>query len=164
MQKVRSLFQKHKELILYVIFGGLTTLVNYVVYFLCKAVGLSYSPATVIAWIVAVGFAYIVNRVWVFASKSRGVRAVLREIILFVGARLFSLVLELGVMFVGMDLLGAGRWVVSLSTVTLPLGEFLTKTVAQILVVLSNYVFSKLVIFRKRRSQGSDSGETHGDT
>lgn len=164
MQKVRSLLKKHKELILYVIFGGLTTLVNYVVYFLCKAVGLSYSPATVIAWIVAVGFAYIVNRVWVFASKSRGVRAVLREIILFVGARLFSLVLELGVMFVGMDLLGAGRWVVSLSTVTLPLGEFLTKTVAQILVVLSNYVFSKLVIFRKSRSQSSEPGETHENT
>ena len=163
MQKVRSLFQKHKELILYVIFGGLTTLVNYVVYFLCKAVGLSYSPATVIAWIVAVGFAYIVNRVWVFARK-RGARAVLREIILFVGARLFSLVLELGVMFVGMDLLQAGRWVISLSAADLPLGEFLTKTVAQILVVLSNYVFSKLVIFRKSRSQSSEPGETHGNT
>lgn len=164
MQKVRSLLKKHKELILYVIFGGLTTLVNYVVYFLCKAVGLSYSPATVIAWIVAVGFAYIVNRVWVFESKSRGVRAVLREIILFVGARLFSLVLELGVMFVGMDLLQAGRWVISLSAADLPLGEFLTKTVAQILVVLSNYVFSKLVIFRKSRSQSSEPGETHGNT
>lgn len=164
MQKIPSLFQKHKELILYVIFGGLTTLVNYVVYFLCKTVGFSYSPATVIAWIVAVGFAYIVNRVWVFESKSRGLRAVLREIVLFVGARLLSLALELAVMFVGMDLLGAGRWVVSLSTLSMPLGEFLTKTVAQILVVLSNYVFSKLVIFRKRRSQGSDSGETHGDT
>ena len=163
MQNVRSLLKKHKELILYVIFGGLTTLVNYVVYFLCKAVGLSYSPATVVAWLVAVGFAYVVNRVWVFESKSCGVRAVFREIILFVGARLFSLVLELGVMFVGMDLLHAGRWVVALSSAALPLGEFLTKTVAQILVVLSNYIFSKLVIFRKRRSQGSDSCETHGD-
>lgn len=164
MQNVRSLLKKHKELILYVIFGGLTTLVNYVVYFLCKAVGLSYSPATVVAWLVAVGFAYVVNRVWVFESKSCGVRAVLREIVLFVGARLLSLVLELAVMFVGMDLLHAGHLIIVISATALPLGEFLTKTVAQILVVLSNYVFSKLVIFRKQRSQSADPGETHGDT
>lgn len=164
MQKVRNLLKKHKELILYVIFGGLTTLVNYVAYFLCKSAGLSYSPATVIAWIVAVGFAYFVNRVWVFESKSCGLRAVLREIVLFVGARLLSLVLELAVMFVGMDLLHAGRLIIVISATALPLGEFLTKTVAQILVVLSNYVFSKLVIFRKHRSQSTDPDKTRGNT
>ncbi len=160
MQRVLNQLKKHKELILYILFGALTTLVNYVVYFLCKAGGFGYSPATVIAWIVAVAFAYIVNRICVFESKNNGVRAVLREIFLFVGARLLSLVLELFVMFVGMDLLHAGAWTIVLLSETLPLGEFLTKTVAQILVVLSNYVFSKLVIFRNRHKSKDDINKT----
>lgn len=70
---------------------------------------------------------------------------------LFVGARLFSLVLELIIMFIGMDLLSAGERTVVLFDKTLPLGEFITKTIAQIVIIVSNYVFSKLVVFRKKR-------------
>ncbi len=153
MHKLRSLLQKHREFLLYIVFGVLTTVVNYIVYFLCKALGLSYSPATVIAWIAAVIFAYVVNRIWVFQSRASGARAIAREAVLFVGARLFSLVLELAVMFVGMDLLHAGSFVLAAFGRTLPAGEFLTKTAAQVIVVLTNYVFSKLVIFRRKASE-----------
>lgn len=153
MHKLRGLLQKHREFLLYIVFGVLTTVVNYIVYFLCKGLGFSYSPATVLAWIVAVVFAYVVNRVWVFQSRAYGARAVAREAALFVGARLFSLVLELAVMFVGMDLLHAGSFVLAAFGRTLPAGEFITKTVAQVIVVLTNYVFSKLVIFRRKKSE-----------
>lgn len=151
---MKKLLKKYKELILYVVFGALTTLVNYVVYFGCKMLQIPYQPATVVAWIAAVAFAYITNRIWVFASKTSGVKAVLKEIVLFVGARLFSLVLELIIMFIGMDLLSAGERVVVWFDKSLPLGEFVTKTVAQIVIIVSNYIFSKLVIFRKKRENG----------
>ena len=148
---MKKLIEKYKELILYVIFGVLTTIVNYAVYFGCKALHLPYQPATVIAWIAAVAFAYITNRIWVFESKTCGAKAIIKEIVLFVGARLFSLVLELIIMFIGMDLLSAGERTIILLDKTLPLGEFITKTVAQIVIIVSNYIFSKLVIFRKKR-------------
>lgn len=148
---MKKLLKKYKELILYVVFGALTTLVNYVVYFGCKALHIPYQPSTVIAWIAAVAFAYITNRIWVFESKSSGAKAICKEIVLFVGARLFSLVLELIIMFIGMDLLSAGERTVVLFEKTLPLGEFITKTIAQIVIIVSNYVFSKLVVFRKKR-------------
>ena len=151
---MKKLIEKYKELILYVIFGVLTTIVNYAVYFGCKALHLPYQPSTVIAWIAAVAFAYITNRIWVFESKTCGAKAIIKEIVLFVGARLFSLVLELIIMFIGMDLLSAGERTVVLFDKTLLLGEFVTKTVAQIVIIVSNYVFSKLVIFRKKRENG----------
>ena len=151
---MKKLIEKYKELILYVIFGVLTTIVNYAVYFGCKALHLPYQPATVIAWIAAVAFAYITNRIWVFESKTCGAKAIIKEIVLFVGARLFSLVLELIIMFIGMDLLSAGERTIILLDKTLPLGEFITKTVAQIVIIMSNYIFSKLVIFRKKRETG----------
>lgn len=148
---MKKLLLKYKELILYVVFGALTTLVNYIVYFGCKALHIPYQPSTVIAWIAAVAFAYVTNRIWVFASKTRGAKAISKEIVLFVGARLFSLVLELIIMYIGMDLLSAGEYTITFVGKTLPLGEFITKTVAQIVIIVSNYVFSKLVIFRKKR-------------
>ena len=151
---MKKLIEKYKELILYVIFGVLTTIVNYAVYFGCKALHLHYQPSTVIAWIAAVAFAYITNRIWVFESKTCGAKAIIKEIVLFVGARLFSLVLELIIMFIGMDLLSAGERTIILLDKTLPLGEFITKTVAQIVIIVSNYIFSKLVIFRKKRETG----------
>lgn len=150
---MKKLLLKYKEVILYIIFGVLTTLVNYIVYFGCKAVHIPYQPATVVAWIAAVTFAYVTNRIWVFESKNRGAKAVFKEIVLFVGARLFSLVLELIIMYIGMDLLLAGEHTIDLLGKTLPLGEFITKTIAQIVIIISNYIFSKLIIFRKKREK-----------
>lgn len=150
MKKIKELLKKYREIIVYVFFGGLTTVVNYVVYFICKAVGIEYGISTVIAWIAAVAFAYITNRVFVFKSTARGFKLIFKEIALFVSARIFSLGLELIIMFVGMDLLKAGEFTAVTAERTLPLGEFITKTVAQVVIVISNYVFSKIVIFKSK--------------
>lgn len=149
MKKIKKLLKKYREITVYIVFGGLTTVVNYIVYFVCKTVGIEYEISTVIAWIAAVAFAYITNRVFVFKSAAKGFKSVFKETSLFVSARLFSLGLELVIMFVGMDLLKAGEFTAAIAEKTLPLGEFITKTVAQAVIVASNYIFSKIVIFKK---------------
>lgn len=151
MNKIKTLLNKYKEMLLYLVFGVLTTVVNYVVYFGCKAAGVGYKPATVIAWVLAVAFAYVTNRIWVFESKNSGFKGISKEIALFVSARLFSLILELIIMYIGMDLCKAGEYILDISSHILPFGELITKTIAQFVIIISNYVFSKCIIFRAKR-------------
>lgn len=145
MDKLKQLW-KNREVILYLVFGVLTTIVNYIVYFSCTSIlGLDWSIANVFAWVFAVAFAYLTNRIWVFESKKTAFIAIIREIILFVGCRILSFGFDMGTMFVCMDLLHMEDWVVN----NLPVGEFMAKTLAQGIVVISNYVFSKWIIFKK---------------
>lgn len=146
MQKIKDFLKKYKEIILYVLFGGLTTVVNYIIYFTCtKALHIGWSPATLFAWIGAVLFAYVTNRIWVFESRAKGFSAVFFEFVKFIGARLLSLGLEWLTLKLLIDILHMDLWVWH----DLPLGEFVAKTIAQILVIIANYVFSKWIVFRK---------------
>ena len=146
MQKIKDLLKKYKEIILYVLFGGLTTVVNYIIYFTCtKALHIGWSPATLFAWIGAVLFAYVTNRIWVFESRAKGFSAVFFEFVKFIGARLLSLGLEWLTLKLLIDILRMDLWVWR----DLTLGEFVAKTIAQILVIIANYVFSKWIVFRK---------------
>jgi len=148
---IKDFLKKHKQLILYVFFGALTTLVNYVVYFLCKGFGINYQLSTVIAWVAAVLFAFITNKTFVFESKSNHIKTVGREIFLFFGGRLFSLGLELLIMKIGMDFLHAEKFTLIAFGKNLPAGEFLTKTVAQTVVLITNFLISKFLIFKKKK-------------
>ncbi len=140
---------KNREIMLYLVFGVLTTIVNYVVYFTCTSIiQLDWSIANIFAWVFAVMFAYITNRIWVFESKKTGVTAIVREIVLFVGCRILSFGLDMGVMFLCMDLFHMENWIVG----SLPAGEFMAKTLAQVVVVVSNYIFSKWIIFKNERT------------
>lgn len=122
-----------KELGMYVIFGVLTTLVNVVVYYLFSNVfGINYLISNVLAWILSVLFAYITNRIWVFESESENI---LKEIFLFFSGRLFSGVVDTGLMYLFIDILSVG--------------DFISKIVIQIIVVVLNYVISKLVVFKE---------------
>lgn len=146
MQKIKDLLKKYKEIILYVLFGGLTTVVNYIIYFTCtKALHIGWSPATLFAWIGAVLFAYVTNRIWVFESRAKGFSAVFFEFVKFIGARILSLGLEWLTLKLLIDILHMDLW----AWRDLPLGEFVAKTIAQILVIIANYVFSKWIVFRK---------------
>lgn len=149
---MKKLFEKYREIITYVIFGGLTTVVNYVIYFPLRRININYEAATFIAWLGAVLFAYAVNRAFVFKSKAKG-KAALREFLLFVGARVFSYGAEALTMYIFMDVINVDRFVLSVSFFEnpLPVGEFGAKTIAQIIIIILNYLFSKLVIFRKKK-------------
>lgn len=152
MKKIKELILKYKELIVYVIFGGLTTVVNLVVFTLCGfALGDErYLVSNVIAWLAAVIFAYITNKLWVFESKSWSVRVLVKEIPSFFAARVFSFLLEEFGLYVFVDLLSFKD--ISLKIFTLEIGgELIAKAILAVVVVILNYIFSKLVIFKKKK-------------
>lgn len=137
IQKIRMLYKKYEELILYVICGGFTTLVNIIVYGLCAdLIGIYYLASNFIAWVLSVLFAYVTNRIWVFKSKKCGVSAILREFSLFVSGRIMSLLGDMLIMFLCVSVAG--------------FPGLLAKILANIFVMIFNYVFSKLIIFRKK--------------
>ena len=144
MKKIIELYKKYEEIINYLIMGVLTTVVNLAVKYALLFTVLDASNATelqiavIISWIIACLFAYITNRKFVFKSKSE---KILKEFTTFVSARLFTLVLEMLIMFVFVTLLklNSHLWVVIWSLV------------AQIIVIVVNYILSKLVIFKKEK-------------
>lgn len=132
-----SFLNKYKEILLYLLFGGLTTLVNIVVYLLCDD-GFHWGTvaSTIIAWFLSVVFAFVTNKLFVFESRSAALKTVFFEAVSFFGCRLFSGVLDLGIMWLTVDLL---HW-----------NNLLMKVLSNILVIILNYIFSKLLIFRKK--------------
>ena len=147
---MKDFFKKYRELIVYIIVGGLTTVANYIIHFGLRFLGANYYVALSAAWFGAVIFAYIANRVFVFESKAKG-KAQIKEFALFFSARLFSYGLEMLVSFIFIDLAHADRfvWQPDFIDAVVPVGELVVKTSAQVVIVLSNYIFSKLVIFKK---------------
>ena len=137
MEKVKALLMKYRSLILYAVFGALTTLVNMAAYWLCfNAAGIPNVPATIIAWVLAVSFAFITNKLWVFDSKSFDGKTLRHEIPAFFGARLLTGLLDVGIMYAAVDVLG---W-----------NAMVWKLISNVIVIVLNYVASKLVIFKKQ--------------
>ena len=136
LQKIKNLVLKHWDILSYLFFGGLTTVVNYVVYLPCyNWLGLSAAVSNAIAWAVAVAFAYLTNKPFVFKSHDWSAKTVLPELAKFVGCRVGSGFLETGILFICVDLLcfNGNVW----------------KLITSVLVVILNYVASKLLVFKK---------------
>ena len=137
MEKIRELLEKYREVIVYLVFGVLTTIVNYLVYLPCyNLLNLSSSVSNVIAWVVAVAFAYVTNKPFVFRSYDWSAKTVIPELTKFVSCRIASGALETLILLVTVDLL---HW-----------NGNLWKLITSVLVVIMNYVASKLVVFRKK--------------
>lgn len=149
---MKKLFEKYRELIVYVIVGGLTTLVNYIIHFSLRAININYYVALSAAWLCAVLFSYLANRIFVFESKAHG-KAQIKEFILFIGARLFSYGIEMLISFIFIDCAGADKllWQPDFIEKTIPIGELLVKTGSQVIIVISNFIFSKFIIFKKEK-------------
>ena len=122
------------ELIAYIIFGILTTVVDWIVYYILSGLGVNYIINSIISWTVAVLFAFITNKLFVFDSKR--LKNIFRELVLFVLSRISTLVINLAGMYVLISLL--------------KLNEFISKAILSILVVILNYIFSKLFIFKTK--------------
>ena len=164
MKKIKDLFLKYKEIILYIFFGGLTTLVSIVTYALAQlpmqglihdesvafTVGsmeiskmvLGVFIAKVISWIAAVIFAFVTNKIWVFESKSWEFSVAFKEFWLFVAARIATGPIE----WLGVPLLVS----LGLDQTLFKVEGFWANIICMALVVILNYVFSKLIIFRKK--------------
>lgn len=133
--KVLLLMRKYRQSILYIVFGIITTLVNYAVYYpLYNYTDLSASVINVIAWIASVSVAFLTNKGIVFGSHSWLPGTVLPEALKFAGSRLTSGLLETGIIFVTVDLL---HW-----------NGNLWKIVVSVFVVVLNYLTSKFLVFK----------------
>jgi putative flippase GtrA len=124
------------EILRYLFFGACTTGVNWVAYYsLTRFGGRGYLFSTIVAWILAVLFAFVTNKFWVFNSTDCSLGTMGRELGTFMAARLFSGGVDLGIMWLGVDVLGMyDLWV---------------KIAAGVVVILLNYILSKRIIFRK---------------
>lgn len=143
MKKIKELFFKYKEVIMYLIFGVLTTIVSIASYFLLTAYilkennQLHIQTANVISWILALVFAYITNKKYVFDSKQKQKG----EFFKFAMSRISTLILEIIIMYLGVSLLKQNDKII--------------KIIAQVLVIVSNYILSKLFVFRAKKG-GTD--------
>ena len=136
MKKLKALMEKHWDVLSYLFFGVLTTAVNYVVYLPCyNVLGLSGSVSNAIAWAAAVVFAYVTNKPFVFRSLDWSAKTVIPELTRFVGCRVGSGALETAIIFLMVDVLLWNGNVMKLAT--------------SVLVVVLNYISSKLLVFKK---------------
>lgn len=139
-QFVKNNYEKLKELFLYGFWGAITTVINYVVYAICNiSLKMSGTLSNIIAWIVAVIFAFVVNKQFVFNSKDWSLNIVFKELWQFIAARLLSGVMETVLIYIFVDNLGFNGLVM--------------KIITNVLVVIINYFLSKLFIFKKKEKK-----------
>ena len=137
IQRIKALILQYWEVLSYLILGVLTTVVNYCVYLpVYNILGLSASVSNVIAWVVAVAFAYLTNKPFVFRSHDWSAKTVIPDLTKFVGCRVASGAAETLILLVSVDIL---HW-----------NGNIWKLVTSVLVVVLNYIASKLVVFKKK--------------
>ena len=138
---VKKYYLKYKEIVNYLICGGLTTVLNFVAYMLfTRLIHLEEVTSSSLAWVVAVIFAYVVNKIFVFESKTKGFKDGFKEFVSFIGCRIISAITcDVGTF--------------ALMVKVLHINDVVSKIVTQIMVIVVNYLFSKLLVFRKKENK-----------
>lgn len=135
IRKLMGLYLRYKQVILYLFFGGCTTLINIVAYaLLYKAMHIANVPSTVAAWLLSVLFAFFTNRRFVFESRESSAAGRWREFVSFFGCRILTGILDVVIMAVAVDMMG---W-----------NGLLWKLISNVIVIVLNYVASKFLIFK----------------
>ena len=133
---VKSAFNQYRSIIAYLFFGACSMFANIAAYYICyHAISFSNICSTAVAWLVAVLVAFITNKLWVFGSNSFAANVFIRELLSFFSCRIVTGLLDVGIMYVAVDCL-AGN-------------ELCWKIIANIVVIVLNYVASKLFVFNK---------------
>lgn len=140
LKTIKGLYLEYKEIINYLIFGGLSTVVNFVSYFIAaRILKIDEVASSAISWFCAVLFAYITNRLFVFENKSNTKKGILKEIISFFAFRVLSGILcDVGTF--------------ALMVKAFNINDIISKIVTQIMVIIVNYIFSKFIIFKKQEA------------
>ncbi len=134
---MKELIRKYRDVIPYLFFGVCTTIVNVIVYWLCThMLSMGTMPGTVAAWFMAVAFAYVTNRKWVFRSEAKTYKDIAKEMASFFSCRIMTGMVDWACMFVFVELLA---W-----------NDVFIKLAANFIVMVLNYAASKLIIFKKR--------------
>jgi putative flippase GtrA len=138
MKNLRKIYKKYNEVINYLIVGVLTTLVSLLTYFICvhtllnANIAIELQIANIISWSISVLFAYITNRIFVFKSKNKNY---LKEIFNFFTSRLITLLMDMLIMFI--------------LVTELSISDTISKLISQVVVIIANYIFSKIFVFKK---------------
>ena len=137
MKKIVNLLKKYDEVIKYLFFGFLTTLVSVFIYwFFTKLFHVNYMISNVLSWIVSVSFAYITNKIFVFKSKCESEKDIIIEIYQFFKYRVLSLVIDIFLMYLFVEVFS--------------IDDMVSKLIVQFIVIVLNYLFSKLFVFKKK--------------
>lgn len=135
---MKKLIESYKTIILYLFFGGITTLINIVVYMVCYDIfDISNAISNILAWILSVLFAFVSNKFWVFESKSKNRLRVQKEFLKFVGGRIGTGLLDLLIMYICVDVLYGPA--------------FIIKIISNIVVIILNYILSKMLVFKEKK-------------
>lgn len=168
---MKKLFEKYREIIMYLVFGAATTLVGWSVYYAVMLGGRAvlaipanevtggrylalYTSAQIIQWIAAVLFAFFTNRKWVFTDADKSV-PMIKQLGAFAGSRLVTFGIDYAITYGGTLLMGAifpSLNIVVLSGREFNFNEIISKVIAAIIVIISNYIISKLLVFRKKKT------------
>lgn len=141
-----KLLKSHKSIVLYIFFGGITTLINILVYMISyQILGISNVLSNILAWILSVLFAFVSNKLWVFGSKSKNREIVLNEFLKFVGGRLTTGFLDLLIMYICVDLLAGPA--------------LLFKIISNVVVIILNYIISKMLVFKQNNIRHNGNEE-----
>ncbi len=146
MDKITELIKKYREIIMYIVIGVCTTAVNWLVYTPLAAAGADLAVCNALAWSVAAVFAFFTNKLLVFDSKDMRPAVILREGTMFIGSRVISGIFEI---FLPSLLVRIG-----LDAEILGIRGAAAKLVTSVIIIVMNYVFSKLIVFRKKDTEG----------
>lgn len=139
LYKIKEYYYKYKEMVNYIIFGVLTTLINYISYVLCTRVfDIDILISNLIAWIISVLFAFVTNKLIVFESKNISIKVIAKEFFAFMVARIFSLALDMGILYVMSDIL--------------KINDLIVKIISNVIVIIVNYIISKFIIFKNNKN------------
>ena len=140
IQKIKELIKKNEEIIKYLVIGVLTTVINYVIFaILVNITKVEMHASNIIAWVISVIFAYFTNKLFVFESKSFKLDILGKEIVSFGVARVLSLIMEEIILYVFVNLLN--------------MNQLIIKLIANIIVIIVNYILSKFIIFKKPKEK-----------
>jgi putative flippase GtrA len=164
MDKIKNLFKKYREIIMYIIFGVLTTVISLATYFIILYVARSafaiaedtsqYNIARTIAqvmqWITGVTFAFFTNKKWVFCNKDKDKNSMIKQMSTFAASRLLTFGLDTLIVFVTIFVLTKSEYRDFTLLGIVISKDVIAKTLSSVVVIVSNYVLSKLIVFRKK--------------
>lgn len=138
-----KLLKKYREIIMYIVFGAATTIVNWSVYTVCiKFIHIGMTLSNMLAWIIAVVFAFVTNKIFVFQSTNTTFKTLSKELFSFISARMITGIIEVFMPTV--------LWKLGLNGILFGIKGFWSKAVVSVAVIVLNYIFSKLVVFKNK--------------
>ena len=139
-RRFAPMYKKHKRVLLYLFFGALAYAVSMTSYWALNIrLGIDALIANVLSWVITVSFAFVTNKTWVFSAHADGANSLLRQLTSFFGGRVVTLLIEEAILAVFITWLG--------------LNSMLVKAAAQLIVIVLNYIISKVFVFRHRKSK-----------